>query len=238
MKSLSLALATLLAAALPAVVHAAFDTCRDQFPGGQVPVVAAEGLLPRDLCFDSFAVLHSGAHRTPIYSVERLNRSRLQQARGQQRTDRFYEEARLPAGERAHLADYFRSGFDRGHVAPAGDMPNGFAMAQCFSLANMVPQDGFHNRETWSRIEQDTRRYVMRASGDVFVFTGPWHDGPPRTLGGGRVRVPDILWKLVYDATSGRSWVYWSRNDPRAVVERPISYDEFVRRTGLHLLGR
>jgi endonuclease G, mitochondrial len=228
--------AALLFAALPVVASAAFEQCRDQFPAASVPAIPVDGMQPRDLCFDGFAVLHSGTTRTPIYAAERLNRARLLQARSQQRADRFYEEARLPSRERARLADYLRSGYDRGHVAPAGDMPDGNAMAQCFSLANMVPQDGHHNRETWSRIEQDTRRYAMRARGDVYVFTGPWYDGEPRTIGGGRVRVPDVLWKLVYDATSGRSWVHWSRNDARAVVERPIAYDEFVRRTGLRLL--
>lgn len=52
-------------------------------------------------------------------------------------------------------------------------MASAMAMAQRFSLANMVPQNQKQNSDPWPKIEQDTRRYVMRAQGDVFVMTGP-----------------------------------------------------------------
>ncbi|MBS1190874.1 MAG: endonuclease [Rhodocyclaceae bacterium] len=215
--------------------QAAFEACADYFPQGQPPALQLPGLQVRDICFDSFAVLHSGKTKTPVYAVEKLNRERLLAARDEQRTNRFYEEARLPRRERARLEDYKDSGYDRGHMAPAGDMPNPDAMAQSFSLANVVPQVQSHNRKTWNRIERDTRRYAMRAKGDVYVFTGPWFSGPPTLIGSG-VWVPEYLWKLVYDPATGRAWVHWSRNSSGQPVLPPIGYDEFVRRTGLRLL--
>ena len=45
-------------------------------------------------------------------------------------------------------------------------------MAQSFSLANIVPQAPMNNRKAWAGIERATRKYVMRAAGDVFVITG------------------------------------------------------------------
>lgn len=220
-------------ALLPAGALAAFSNCLDQFPQRQAPALA----LPdtRDLCFDSFAILHSAKTKTPVYTVEKLNRTRLIQARLNQRSNRFYEEARLPSSERARLRDYQGSGFDRGHQAPAGDMPNSKAMAQSFSLANMVPQDRSHNREVWSRIEQDTRKYVLRSNADVYVFTGPYFGNPAGTIGNG-VWVPQALWKLVYNSATGERWVHWSENKPGQPINAPISYQEFVRRTGLALL--
>lgn len=189
----------------------------------------------RELCFSSFAVLYSGQTKTPVFAVERLNRHQISQASGQKRTDRFYAEARLPRAERADPADYRGSGFARGHMAPAGDMATREAMAQSFSLANMVPQNPSQNSGPWSHIEQDTRKYVMRASGDVYVFTGPVYGARPQKIGAG-VAVPSYLYKVVYDTATRRAWVYWQANSPNTKAGPPITYREFVQRTGLSLL--
>lgn len=212
-----------------------FRDCPQHFAGGQPPITPAAPKL-RALCFDSFAVLHSGNTKTPIYVAERLNRQILLAGKGHQRTDKFYAEARLPRNERAELGDYRGSGWSRGHMAPAGDMGTPEAMAQSFSLANMVPQDAKQNGGPWAKIEDDTRKYVMRARGDVYVITGPAFEPGARTIGTGRVAVPSHLFKLVYDPATGKSWAHWQANAPDATVARPISYDDVVRRTGIHLL--
>ena len=86
---------------------------------------------------------------------------------GLRRTDKFYAEARLPRSERAELDDYKGSGlFARTHGAGGRHVHPGRDGAE-LSLANMVPQDQTHNGGAWSQIEQDTRKYVMRAPGDV-----------------------------------------------------------------------
>lgn len=211
-----------------------FAECRQFFPHSRPPEVPGSQKL-REVCFSAFAILHNGQTKTPVFVAERLNRQMLTQAQGLRRTDKFYAEARLPRAERAELDDYRGSGFSRGHMAPAGDMSTPEAMAQSFSLANMVPQDQIHNGGAWSSIEQDTRKYVMRAAGDVYVFTGPVYADKPKTIGAG-VAVPSYIYKVVYDATSGRSWVHWQANAASTKAGPPISYEEFVRRTGLKLL--
>lgn len=216
------------------VAQTSFSKCRQLFPSGATPIVPAQPAL-RELCFDSFAILHNGQTHTPVFVAQRLNRTMLISAREVQRTDRFYEEARLPHTERAALQDYRGSGYSRGHMAPAGDMHTPDAMAQSFSLANMVPQNQSHNAGAWNRIEQDTRNYVMRAKGDVYIYTGPAYAADRQYIGTS-VAVPDYLFKLVYDPQSGRSWVHWQANASDTRAGRPIEYAEFVRRTGLRLL--
>jgi endonuclease G len=191
---------------------------------------------PRDLCYEAFAVLHSGRNKTPIFVVERLTAAQLRDARREERTDKFFADARVPAAERAQLSDYADSGYDRGHMAPAADMATATAMDQSFSLANMVPQAPQNNRVVWAKLESDTRKYVMRAKGPVFVFTGPVYTGKPRTIGSGKVAVPAYLFKLVYDQHGGRAWAHWLPNNDDARAGSPISYQELVRRTGIEFL--
>lgn len=214
-----------------------FAECRQIFLNGNPPVLSAPAdMLARPLCFSAFAVLHSGKSHTPIYVAERLNKAALLGALENQRTDIFYADARLPGSERSELEDYQGSGFDRGHMAPAGDMATEESMAQSFSLANIVPQYPINNRKTWASIEKATRKYVMRAAGDVFVITGPVFDGMPPTIGLDRVWVPQHLFKLVCDPSANRVWAHWLDNSDDARVGRPISYDELVKRTGIQFL--
>ena len=172
---LPVSIAALLVFAGPAFSQpTSFSACPQFFPA-QPPAVSSFSRL-RELCFDEFAVLHSGQTKPPIYVAQRLNARQLDAAKEIRRKDRFYPEARLPFADRAQLEDYKRSGYSRGHMAPAGDMPTPQAMAQSFSLANMVPQDQKHNAGAWAKIEADTRAYALRAAGDVYVITGPVFD--------------------------------------------------------------
>jgi endonuclease G len=220
-----------------------FAQCPQFFAEGQPPrrvgLPQSDTQIPagklRELCYEAFAVLHSGESRTPVFVAQRLNRQILAEA-DQKRADRFFADARLPRSERAELEDYKGSGYSRGHMAPAADMPTRTAMAQSFSLANMVPQDAQHNGGAWARIEQDTRKYVRRAQGNVYVITGPVFAPGSELVGLSGVQVPSHLYKLVYDETTGKAWAHWQANRAGERVSRPITYRELVKRTGVEFL--
>jgi endonuclease G len=212
----------------PLKALALFDDCKDLFPNQRIPTVTQVG---RDLCFDSFAVYYSPQDKKPIYVVEKLNRDQLL-APHPRRSNQFYEEARLPFSERALLSDYRGSGYDRGHNAPAGDMSNERAMAQSFSLANMMPQARQNNQGIWAKnVEEPTRHYAKRATGDVYVFTGS--TGYQGSIGRGHVTIPSHLYKLVYDPSKNSAWAYWIENTNDALMTPPISYAELVSKTGI-----
>lgn len=216
---------------------AGFDKCRQFFPGELPRVPETRMTLSRDLCYDAFAILHSGQSKTAVFVAQRLTRETLEDAADEKRGNRFFADARLPSRERANLEDYKGSGLDRGHMAPAADMPTAQANDQSFSLANMVPQARINNQRTWADIEKATRHYVRRAKGPVFVFTGPvYGGGASRTVGPGKVWVPTHLYKLVYDASTGKSWAHWVENTDEARAGKPITYRELVERTGIEFL--
>lgn len=211
-----------------------FSDCRQFFAAGTSPAVQ-KAPMQRELCYESFAILHSGESKTPVFVAERLTRASVGDA-NEKRTNKFFADARLPRSERAELSDYKGSGYARGHMAPAGDMANPTAMAQSFSLANMVPQNQAQNSGAWSKIEQDTRRYVLRAKGNVFLITGPVFGPESQTVGANHVRVPTHLFKLVYDENTGKAWAHWQPNSQDARVGRPITYGELTQRIGMELL--
>jgi len=207
---------------------ALFDQCKDLFPNQQIPSSPQAG---RDLCFDGFAIYYSPQDKKPIYTVEKLHHKQFL-APHPRRTNQFYEEARLPFAERAQLSDYRGSGYDRGHNAPAGDMHTDQSMAQSFSLANMMPQARQNNQGIWSKnVEEPTRQYIKRASGDVYVYTGSV--GKSGSIGSGRVTVPSHIFKLVYDPSKNSAWAYWVENTNEANMNPPISYEELVQKTGI-----
>ena len=191
------------------------QTCPESFADGRVPVLVNPKLAERTtgLCFEAFAILHSGVTRTPLYSAEHLTRESVAAARTVARDDSFHEETRLPPESRGRLEDYVRSGFDRGHLSPAGDMPTETAQAESFSLANIVPQDRAMNRGIWSDIEENTRRLASRR-GSLYVVTGAIFGGESlREIGAG-VLVPTQLYKALYDPASGEAGAYLVPNVP------------------------
>ena len=97
-----------------------FSACLQFFQNGKSPVVLPD---PANLalCCDSFAILHSGRSKTPLFAAEKLSSASLVNAH-ETRTNKFFSDSRLRSSERAALEDYKGSGFDRGHMAPAGDM--------------------------------------------------------------------------------------------------------------------
>ena len=224
----------------PTQQRSSFDGCAQLFPA-TTPINMATvpaSMKPLALCSDTFAVLYSQTSRTPLVVVERLNAAQLQDAKGEERTNQFYPDPRIPKSGRAELSDYRSQhpAVDRGHQSPAADAPNPNAMAQSFALSNMVPQDPTNNRKIWSKVESDVRKFAKRADGNVFVFTGPIFDSGHSTIGDNKVWVPTRLFKLVYDASSKRAWAYVLPN-AETRIERPMDYETFVKTTGLKLLG-
>ena len=222
----------------PQQKQASFDGCADLFPTARPISVASvpAAMKPMALCSDSFAVLYSSASRTPLVVVERLDAAKVRDAKGEERTNQFYPDPRIPKSGRAELSDYRGTGLDRGHQSPAGDSPDMRSMAQSFALSNMVPQNSTNNRTTWSKLESDVRKFAQRAGGSVYVFTGPLFDPGYSTIGENKVWVPTRLFKLVYDAKSRRAWAYVLPN-AETRLQRPMDYASFVKTTGLNLLG-
>ncbi len=180
-----------------ATTAAQSSECAPQFFKGVSPSLKNEKLAAQThaVCFSEIALLYSGVARAPLWSAEHLSPSRIERARTlpRLRSNAFHEEPALPAGERSALSDYRRSGFDRGHMSPNGDMSTVEAQEESFSLANMIPQDPCNNEVLWEGIESAVRD--LASSDDVFVVTGPAFLGSELQSLNGRVLVPTHMFQ-------------------------------------------
>ena len=114
------------------------------------------------------------------------------------RTNNFRPDPELSAGERAELADYRGSGYDRGHMAPAADFVRSReAMSSSFLLSNMAPQTSGLNSGRWAQLESAVRKRASQC--DMWIFTGPIFIGgdPIDELGANSVAVPTHFFKVV-----------------------------------------
>mgnify|MGYP001169933658 CR=1 FL=1 len=113
--------------------------------------------------------------RNPYWIVEHITKDSIRSAQGVDRKKSvFKEDENIPLKFRNRLRDYFRSGYDRGHQAPAADAKyHQDAMDETFYLTNISPQvgDGF-NRDYWAHFEDFARRLTKEYDG-VRIMTGP-----------------------------------------------------------------
>ena len=117
------------------------------------------------------------------------------------RDDNFREDPSVPTGS-ATLQDYKKSGYDRGHMAPAADFRwSEDAMNDTFYLSNMCPQKHAFNAGIWSDLESAVRS-IAYADEEIYVVTGPvLTDGPYETIGENKVAVPKYYYKVILDYT-------------------------------------
>lgn len=189
-----------------------------------------------EVCYSEFGVMHSGISKTPLWSAEHLTISRIAKAKELKREDKFHPEDRLPKEERAELADYSKSGYDRGHMAPNKDFDNPMSATESFSLANIVPQDPNNNRGVWADIEDATRGMVYKNS-EVYVVTGPLYKGANIKILNNRVLVPSHIFKAIYIPKTSQAFAYIVKNEPNAQYDT-ISIKELTEIAGIDMFPK
>lgn len=221
-----------------------FDGCSDLFPKKNPKETTELTYFNkmkwsiRELCSDNFAVVYSDRTKTPLLVIEKLSAKQIKnKSEGLKRTDFFYSDPRIPTKGRAKASDYknVRPSVDRGHLVPAGNSITARGMAQTFALSNIFPQDSDNNRGPWKKIETDVRKYILRSEGDIYILSGIIFDKKENSvkIGKNKVWKPSRIFKLVYNPSEDKVWVYLIKNESTKIVPKPISYEKFVTETGI-----
>lgn len=151
------------------------------------------------LCKSAFMISYNVSTRCPNYVAWHLTEART---KGDvSRTDEYMEDLALSEASRVSPADYSASGYDRGHMCPAGDNKNDArAMAESFFMTNICPQSHSLNAGLWNTLEKLCREWVCE-SGDLYIVTGPIFDSKsPKRIGkrnNVKIAVPDRFFKVV-----------------------------------------
>ena len=152
---------------------------------------------------EGYVVGQDGRLKIPVWVQYELGRGDLTGIAV--RRDDFRADASIPYRCRAETEDYEGSDYDRGHMAPAGDMKRSEkVMSESFLLSNMAPQVGVgFNRNIWRSLETAVRGWVQER-GRLTIITGPIfaiedNSVSYQVIGENNVAVPTHFYKIVVD---------------------------------------
>ena len=167
-----------------------FDNLSYGVPGKADSIVEREG----------YALGYIEKHGQPAW-VQYIMTAEEVSRRAVKRGDEFRPDPEVPTGS-ATPQDYTRSGYDRGHLAPAADMSFSVkTMSESFYMSNMSPQAPQFNRGIWSKLEKQVRHFAAKEK-RIVVVTGPILPAEKTiTIGANRVTVPQYYYKVIYDTT-------------------------------------
>ncbi|WP_247235020.1 DNA/RNA non-specific endonuclease [Telluribacter sp. SYSU D00476] len=128
-----------------------------------------------------------------------------------EREGSFRADESLPKKWKKAMSDYYtRTGFDRGHLCPAGDRTRSTDSQEAtFVMTNIVPQAPALNRGLWVEIEKECRNEVQKGN-ELYIYSGTQGIGGKGSSGfaellKGGVVVPEYLWKVIVILPEGNS---------------------------------
>ena len=154
------------------------------------------------------------------------------------RSDKFMPDP-LVKGNPVVTRDYSGSGYDRGHMAPAGDMRwSEQAMQESFYMTNICPQNHNNNAGDWKDLEELVRDLAVRY-GNIYICCGPVVTDETTTIGQQRkIVVPQAFFKVLLRQKKDGTWTAIGFVMPNQAGNRPLmtymlSVDEAEAMTGI-----
>ncbi|SMC45789.1 DNA/RNA non-specific endonuclease [Cellulophaga tyrosinoxydans] len=146
----------------------------------------------------------------------------------------FIEDPKVKT-KSADWKNYKGSGYDRGHLCPAGDRRfSEYAYNETFYTSNISPQNQEFNAGIWNDLEKQVR-YWCKKYNNITVITGGVLENNLRTIGDEDVSVPNYFYKIIArkDGDKIKLIGFLFENKPRntTLKAQVVSIDEIERRT-------
>lgn len=153
------------------------------------------------------------------------------------RKDNFRVDPLVESGS-ADPKDYKKSGYDRGHLCPAGDMTfSDDAMSETFYMSNMSPQYPQFNRGIWKKLEEKVRDWADE-NNVIYITTGPVIKKPVQTIGADNVAIPQYYFKVILDyedpELKGIGFIMKNEGSQRNLESFAVTIDSVESFTGIN----
>lgn len=175
--------------------HGGDDASASHSPYDSLDIVITNPLLPETLIhYKGMTVSFNPQVHLPNWVAWELTREETEGA--EPRAQNFEADREIPGC--ATPQDYSYSGYDRGHMAPAGDMKwDAEAMRQSFYMTNVCPQVKSLNTGAWKKLETKCRTWAEADSAIVIVCGPVLTDSLSEFIGSTRVAVPRRFFKVI-----------------------------------------
>lgn len=142
-----------------------------------------------------YVISYNNSQHIPNWSSWQLNQSWLGEV---PRRNDFRPDMNLPKSWYAvRSGDYTGSGFDRGHLTPAGDRSNTLANnSATFLMTNILPQAPDNNQGPWAELENDCRELVRQGK-ELYIVAGGYGNQRSIIRDDVKITVPDRVWKVI-----------------------------------------
>ena len=186
-----------------------------------------------------YMLSYSEKHEQAEWVAYQLNKSDLSSTN----YDRpyFIDDPKVESGS-ASWKNYKKSGYDKGHLCPAGDRKFSLeAFNETFFTSNISPQRHDFNAGVWNRLEQKTRYWATKYDG-VFVITGGILTNNLESIGKENVSVPDYFYKILVDNSRGEykviAFLVPHEDSKKPLYQFVVSVDKIEKLTGIDFFAK
>lgn len=181
-----------------------------------------------------FQIAYNPSKRLAQYVSYQLTASQLRN-KSAKRTNKFIADPFLVDNKIPYVitAEYTKSGYDRGHLAPSADFVwDQEANNMTFVMSNMAPQLPGLNRDAWKRLEDKVRKWACGEE-KVTVITGPIFSNNSHTLKSG-LEIPQKFFKVIIDETAPKkmiAFIYHQEDKGNVLLKRIVSINNIEKVT-------
>lgn len=212
---------------------------KEELPSGAEIPTLKNGNREQVIKHEGYTVSYNADFKIPNWGAYVLTKERVENAKVK-RHNKFIPDPEAK-GATALNEDYSRTGYDRGHMVPAGDMKwSEKSMRETFYFSNICPQDRGLNSGIWNDLEMTVRVWAKEKH-LIYVVCGPVIEKDLKRLGGNRVGVPRMFYKVVCDPEKGQAIGFlfenreYKQTSPR---ELAVSVDRVEAVTGIDFFPR